>query len=186
MAGAADGQILGDAFDKAQQDGVKNGERGWHGARAAEGYTIIGMCEAPTRCTITDHGLRCTSQREAVLVALRGSSDHPTAEVLHERLNGVSLATVYNALAAFGRVGLAQSIAVAGGLTRWDGSTSLHAHVRRSGTDVVEDLPTDLAAPLLEVLTPQRLEAIGARMGGRVSGVQIKVMLADGEGASGA
>ncbi len=184
MAGTAHRQKLGDAFDKAQQDGVKNGERGWHGARAPEGYTIIGMCESPTRCTISDRGLRCTSQREAVLGVLQRSSDHPTAETLHERLEGVSLATVYNALAAFERVGLAQPIAMAGGLTRWDGSTSMHAHVRRSGTDVIEDLPEDLADPLLEALTPQRLETIGARMGGRVSGVQIKIMLAGGEGAS--
>ena len=137
------------------------------------------MCESPTRCTITDHGLRCTSQREAVLSTLCRASDHPTAEALHERLDGVSLATVYNALSAFQKVGLAHAIAVAGGLTRWDGSTSLHIHVRRSGTDTVEDLPADLAKPLLAALTPERLAAIGRRMGGRVGGVQIKVLLAD-------
>jgi len=137
------------------------------------------MCESPTRCTITDHGLRCTSQREAVLGTLRRASDHPTAEALHGRLDGVSLATVYNALAVFERVGLAQPIAVAGGLTRWDGSMVMHAHVRRTSSDTVEDLPADLAEGLLAALTPKRLAAIGRRMGGRVSGVQIKVRMVD-------
>lgn len=137
------------------------------------------MCESPTRCTITDLGLRCTGQREAVLGALRQATDHPTAEELHDRLEGVSLATVYNALAAFQRVGLAQAISVSSSVTRWDGAMALHVHARRDGADIVEDVPDDLASPLLAPFTSTQLAAIGARMGGRVTGVQIKVLLAD-------
>ncbi|MCH2135715.1 MAG: transcriptional repressor [Phycisphaerales bacterium] len=137
------------------------------------------MCESPARCTITEHGLRCTAQRESVLETLRQAHDHPTAETLHERLEGVSLATVYNALEAFAKVGLAQPIALAGGLTRWDSTMGLHAHVRRSGDDRLEDLPEDLAGNLLASLTPRRLEQLASRLGGRIRGVQVTVLLDD-------
>ena len=139
--------------------------------------TIIGMCDPLTRCTITDRGLRCTAQREAVLHALQQAKDHPTAEMLHGRLEGVSLATVYNALQVFRRVGLAQAVSIPGGMTRWDGDVGPHVHLMAIDSDEVRDLPDAVAAPLLDGLTPEKLAQVADTLGVCIDQVQISLLV---------
>jgi len=140
---------------------------------------IIGMCAPDARCTITDRGLRCTSQREAVFDALRQAHDHPTADELHRRVQGVSKATVYNALEAFRAVGLAQAISVPGGVTRWDAKTGPHVHMRHVTSDAVADLPDDVAAPLLQGMTPQAIRAVEQAVGMSIDAVQVSLLVRD-------
>lgn len=143
--------------------------------------TIIGMCDPTARCAITEHGLRCTPQREAVFDALQQAHDHPTADELHVRVEGVSKATVYNALEAFRSVGLAQAISVQGGVTRWDPKVGPHVHMRHIGSDAVSDLPDRVAAPLLSGLTAEHLRSVAEAMGVTIDAVQVSLLVHDAE-----
>lgn len=147
--------------------------------------TIIGMCAPSARCAITEHGLRCTPQREAVFDALRQAHDHPTADELFARVEGVSKATVYNALEAFRGVGLAQAISVQGGVTRWDPKVGPHVHMRHAGSDAVSDLPDSVAAPLLSGLTTERLQTVAEAMGVTIDAVQVSLLVHDDSAAAG-
>ena len=143
--------------------------------------TIIGMCAPSARCAITEHGLRCTPQREAVFDALQQAHDHPTADELHARVEGVSKATVYNTLEAFRGVGLAQAISVQGGVMRWDPRVGPHVHLRHAGSDAVSDLPDSVAAPLLSGLTPEHLQSVAEAMGVSIDAVQVSLLVHDDE-----
>lgn len=112
-----------------------------------------------------------------MLHALQQAKDHPTAETLHGRLEGVSLATVYNALQAFRQVGLAQAISVPGGRTRWDPEVGPHVHVRAIDSDEIADLPDAVAAPLLDGLTPDKLAHVEEALGVRIDAVQISLLV---------
>ena len=139
------------------------------------------MCDLTARCAITEYGLRCTLQREAVFDALQQAHDHPTADELHARVDGVSKATVYNALEAFRGVGLAQAISVQGGVTRWDPKVAPHVHMRHAGSDAVSDLPDSVAAPLLSGLTPEHLQSVAEAMGVSIDAVQVSLLVHDEE-----
>ncbi len=105
------------------------------------------------------------------------ASDHPTADTLHSRVCGVSKATVYNALEAFARVGLAQAIPGPGGVTRWDAVTGPHVHVRHIDDDRVEDLPDPLATQVLAGMTPEVIDHIEASLGVHVDAVQVSLLV---------
>lgn len=93
---------------------------------------------------------RLTPQRRAVLEALRGSSDHPTAAELlprvQQRSPGTGAATVYRALAVLVEAGLAEELSIGDGhAARFDGNTDRHDHLvcTRCGrvVDVVQPQP---------------------------------------------
>lgn len=90
------------------------------------------------------HGLKATPQRLAVLQALMGCCDHPSAETLHRRVTAqmptVSLDTVYRSLAQFEDCDLARKVMVVDGHARYDGDARPHHHAvcRRCGC--VDDL----------------------------------------------
>jgi len=71
------------------------------------------------------------AKRKLVLEALRGRTDHPSAEQLYQALvaagHKVSLATVYRALDALVKEGLVREVHL-GGATRFDGTTEGHHH----------------------------------------------------------
>lgn len=135
------------------------------------------------RQILARRGLRCTVQRERVYAALMASKHHPTAEELHDLVRGalsdhsLSLATVYNALEAFTRAGIARRIAPTGGGStaafRYDADCSNHAHlVAADGT--VRDLPDDLCRRTLASLPDELIREIESRLGVRVGRITVE------------
>lgn len=94
-------------------------------------------------------GLRPTKQRTALAQALIGDGNHRhvTAESLFERVGTtgerVSLATVYNTLRAFCRVGLLQEVTVDGTKSYFDTNTHDHPHFYWEDTQELTDAPAD-------------------------------------------
>ena len=94
-------------------------------------------------------GLRPTKQRTALAQALIGDGNHRhvTAESLFERVwatgERVSLATVYNTLRAFCRVGLLQEVTVDGTKSYFDTNTHDHPHFYWEDTQELTDAPAD-------------------------------------------
>ncbi len=76
---------------------------------------------------------RYSKKREAILMALQCSNQHPSADDLYETLHpdypDLSLATVYRNLAQFKEEGLAVSIGSVAGEERFDATVSPHAHL---------------------------------------------------------
>jgi Fe2+ or Zn2+ uptake regulation protein len=141
------------------------------------------MSEAPIRDLLGTHGLRCTAQRELIYSTLMASKVHPTAEELHNTLSrmndsgGISLATVYNALDAFTRHGLARRIApTCGGSSaafRYDADISDHAHaVMADGS--MHDLPEDLSKRVIAQLPRELIDEVERRMGMRIHRVGVE------------
>jgi Fur family ferric uptake transcriptional regulator len=78
-------------------------------------------------------GRRMTSQRAAILEALRSTRTHPTAVELHalvqRRHPMISLGTVYRNLSMLVEEGCALRLPAAEGSCRYDGDVSRHHHV---------------------------------------------------------
>lgn len=98
-------------------------------------------------------GLRITPQRVAVLRALAGRSDHPTAETLWRELSAempqAARTTVYATLKRLAALGEIGSLSTVSGPTRYDHSTEFHPHLICRNCGGVEDLEE----PFAEVLT---------------------------------
>lgn len=77
--------------------------------------------------------LRMTNQREMILLELRKSKDHLTADQLYERVKKkmprISLATVYRNLEILAEVGLIGKLEVSGRQKRFDWDVEVHDHV---------------------------------------------------------
>jgi Fe2+ or Zn2+ uptake regulation protein len=132
-----------------------------------------------TRDLFERHSLRCTAQRVAVYEAL-GDADHPTAEELYRmvrsRTSKLSLATVYNALEALCRAGLARRLATTDGRSRYDADTSDHLHVRDRETSRIHDVPGDLSERLLRDLPQNVLRDIEREFDVRIEGLTIQLI----------
>lgn len=124
------------------------------------------------------HGLRLTRQRRAVYHALYSSHDHPSGEMLYRLIlkdqDDISLATVYNALEAFCRCGLAKKLASQGPACRYDSSTHNHLHLRDTRTGRVLDVPEDLSEAVLKHLPQSVVSALQSRMGFNVKQINIE------------
>lgn len=131
--------------------------------------------------TLASHGLRATRQRLAILDALCATKEHPTAEQLfvtvNDRLDGMSLATVYNTLEAFCRVGLAMKIPTPSGTARYDATADQHVHARLEPTGQMVDLPEDLNAELLGSIPAQLLQRIEHHLGGKVQQINVELVV---------
>ncbi len=134
----------------------------------------------PARDMIERHGLRCTRQRELVYSALAASKAHPTAEELlqsvREEEPGLSLATVYNTLEVFTRVGLCRRFPGVSGSNacRYDADVGDHAHVM-TGDGKVIDVPEDLSQRLLASLPGDVIAEVEARLGVRLTRVSLQL-----------
>jgi Fur family transcriptional regulator, peroxide stress response regulator len=99
--------------------------------------------ETIQRC-LEDSGLRCTSQRYAVMAFLMEHTGHPTAAEIFKAVNRVdprsSRATTYNNLRDLVRAGLVREVAVEGRAARFDAKGMRHNHFICDGCGNVEDL----------------------------------------------
>ncbi len=94
--------------------------------------------------TLEDSGLRCTSQRYAVMAFLMESKQHPTAAEIFEAVNRVdprsSRATTYNNLRDLVQAGLVREVAVEGRAARFDAKGMRHHHFICDRCGNVEDV----------------------------------------------
>ena len=89
-------------------------------------------------------GLRCTSQRYAVMAFLLEQNRHPTATEVFEAVNRVdprsSRATIYNNLRDLVQAGLVREVAVEGRAKRFDAKGMRHHHFICDRCGNVEDI----------------------------------------------
>lgn len=88
---------------------------------------------------------RYSKKREAILMALRDTVDHPTAEWLYQKLKpehpDLSLGTVYRNLTLFREQGLVRSVGVVDGHERFDANPADHPHFVCKYCRAVIDIP---------------------------------------------
>ncbi|MBO5917441.1 MAG: transcriptional repressor [Oscillospiraceae bacterium] len=88
---------------------------------------------------------RYSKKREAILMALRDTEGHPTAEWLYQKLKpehpDLSLGTVYRNLTLFREQGQIRSVGVVDGHERFDANTADHPHFVCEGCHAVIDIP---------------------------------------------
>jgi Fur family peroxide stress response transcriptional regulator len=120
----------------------------------------------PDRSDIIDAfkrcGLRCTSQRYAILEHLLRHPNHPSAESIHEAVNRTdpraSLATVYKALHALAEAGLIRELDIGSSAARFDATLTRHHHFYCERCGCVEDFPWfDLFKALPQALPGRRI-----------------------------
>ncbi len=94
---------------------------------------------------LREAGVLPTLQRLAIGEVLLRGPVHMTAEQVlaaaHERLAGISRATVYGTLQTFVRHGLLRELLMDGEATIYDSNTHAHHHVYNIDTGEVHDLP---------------------------------------------
>jgi len=94
--------------------------------------------------SLVDRGLRCTTQRYAVMAFLMEHKGHPTAAEIFEWVNRVdprcSKATTYNNLRDLVKVGLVREVAVEGRAARFDAKGMRHHHFICDRCGNVEDV----------------------------------------------
>lgn len=106
-----------------------------------------------------------SKKRQAILESLRSVTDHPTAEMIYNRLKpeypDLSLGTVYRNLAMFLEEGQIISVGTVDGQERYDARTDFHAHLVCRRCRCVTDIePTDEVKTICEALARQlRLQA---------------------------
>lgn len=104
-------------------------------------------------------------KRNAILAYLRQTKEHPSAEMVFNRLKpefpDLSLGTVYRNLAMFKNQGEIVSLGSVCGVERFDGNVKPHVHFVCSTCQRVDDLP--------EVNAPHQLcQLVNEKTGGQV------------------
>src|SRR5438270_177014 len=121
----------------------------------------------PLRPALHRAGQRATGQREVVYEYLSSARHHPTADdvyrAVRRRLPRVSLATIYNALEAFVRSGLASKLTYGDGAARYDVRTDPHSHARCVRCGRVVDVEAVPAAAWLRRVRPRAFTPVGFR-----------------------
>lgn len=86
-----------------------------------------------------------TKQRRLILDDLRRHNDHPTADVIYERIRKkmprISLGTVYRNLEILTAIGEIQTLELCGNQKRYDGVPGKHYHIRCIHCLKVDDAP---------------------------------------------
>ena len=89
--------------------------------------------------------VRQSKKRDAMLVMLRASKRHPSADQLYQQLKpdypDLSLATVYRNLGQLCALGLVRRVGTVNGQERYDGETRPHSHFICNRCGCVTDLP---------------------------------------------
>lgn len=133
------------------------------------------------RKLFADRQLRCTNKRIALYKTLQQCCSHPTAEELHDMVNGgsgehLSLATVYNCLEAFCEAGLVQRMPTANGSCRYDANTDGHLHIRYRDSTKIDDVPPHLSDRLRKAISPRLKQAIEAELGLEIEQINIQLI----------
>ena len=117
-----------------------------------------------------EHATKHFRKRSAILSCIRGTTVHPSAEMVHEMLQqehpDISLATVYRNLSLFKTQGLIQSLGLIHGIERFDGNIEPHVHFVCNCCSAIMDLH--------QMDAPQRLCSEAAQhIGGQVDSCQL-------------
>ncbi len=103
-------------------------------------------------------GMNMTPQRLGIYRALLSSYDHPSPEVLFDRVRpvmpSISLATIYKTLDTLVALGFASELPSTGDTKRYDANMARHHHLVCRKCDAVEDFEDD---GLSAVKLPRRL-----------------------------
>jgi len=101
----------------------------------------------PSIETLRARGIHPSAQRVAVARYVLNTDEHPSAEVVYERvrveLPTISLATVYNTLNLFVDEGLLRSLSLREGRTVFDPCLEPHHHFIDEETGTIVDVPWD-------------------------------------------
>lgn len=88
---------------------------------------------------------RFSKKRQAILMALQSTCEHPTAEWLYQKLKpehpDLSLGTVYRNLTLFREQGVVRGVGVVDGHERFDANTADHPHFVCKRCHAVIDIP---------------------------------------------
>ncbi len=103
---------------------------------------------------LSDHNLKVTPQRTAVLEVIMGLDNHPSAETILDylRLNypHVPIGTVYKILRAFAEKGIIKKVKTDEYQMRYDAVTEKHHHLYCTESDKIEDFYDSELNSLLE------------------------------------
>jgi|CXWL01.1.fsa_nt_gi Fur family peroxide stress response transcriptional regulator len=110
-----------------------------------------------------ERGTPATPQRIEIYRALAGSQEHPTPEMVYDRVKlsmpSVSLATIYKTLDTLVALGVASEIATVGDAKRYDANMERHHHLVCTQCHAISDFraPAFDKLPLLapEGFTPE-------------------------------
>lgn len=121
---------------------------------------------------LKESGIRVTHQRLEIYKEIKEATDHPTVEVLYERLKTrlptVSLDTIYRTLVLFVELGLIKRVFGKGPVQRYDPNTYMHHHLvcKECGTIIDFDWPD-----LVQVSLPETIKDLGS-----VENMQVQVI----------
>jgi Fe2+ or Zn2+ uptake regulation protein len=109
---------------------------------------------------LTNHGIRPSVQRAAVMEYLMTHRTHPTVERIYADLvrqyPSLSLTTVYNTLSVLAEKGAALALDLDSDCTHYDGDTSPHAHFICTCCGAIFDLEPDDDLRAMYAATPPR------------------------------
>ncbi|MGQ0794352.1 MAG: Fur family transcriptional regulator [Deltaproteobacteria bacterium] len=92
-------------------------------------------------------GIKVTPQRIAIYRELAGTTEHPSAEVVHKKITGyypnISLTTIYRTLETFERLGLISVVNTLYNAARYDANLEPHHHLVCVNCKKVEDFYDD-------------------------------------------
>ena len=104
--------------------------------------------------------LRMTNQREMILLELKKSKGHLTADELYERVRKsmprISLATVYRNLEILSEAGIIRKLEISGRQKRFDYEVEDHDHIYCVECHRIENLQLDKSA--MKVPTPETVK----------------------------
>ena len=109
-------------------------------------------------------GLNVTPQRIAIYRAVLEAEDHPTPELLYQRVRpsmpSLSLATIYKVLDALAKLGMVKEVDVSGDSRRYDANLDQHHHLICSRCKKVNDLYDERFDT---IALPKRLQGFTAK-----------------------
>lgn len=92
---------------------------------------------------LADVGLKATHPRMVVFRELIEAPDHPSAEMIHQRIlpanPSISLGSVYRVLDALLDAGLIKGVSIRKGSKRYDSNLNPHGHIYCLKTDLIQD-----------------------------------------------
>ena len=102
--------------------------------------------------------MRITKQRKVILEQLKKHKDHPGADVIYTEVRKIipkiSLGTVYRNLEKLSDKGIILKIESGTGHNRFDPTPEPHPHFRCLECGKVEDIPLEIAVPVLQESEP--------------------------------